>query len=372
MILSLFASVSYGQPVEDKGQKAFEKAIKSADHYFDQKEYRNAKEYYKQAVSIKPHESYPIDKIAEIDAILANSDQQEAIRNYYHKAIQKADELFASKNFREARNGYAEALSLKPDEKYPKEQIVQCEEYMRQGAKQDVEAQYQKLLKVADDKYHNCQLDKAKQLYERALQINPSDPLPAERIKNIDGINSSYVRLKQESENAYAKKNYLSALSKLRTAKTLHPCSTELDEQEKELQRLTANLNIEVVNEVEFSRYMDYTMADSVNSIEFHVQVANNSAEKIPDLGVSSRSYNLNFYINGEISNPVSLYNGMETINGERIIHPTKSAEYYVSWVLTPDSGIITSYGNEFTVQWEYCGFKSKVLTVNIKNQTAE
>jgi tetratricopeptide (TPR) repeat protein len=232
--------------------------------------------------------------------------------------------------------------------------------------------EYKMLLEKADKCYHNCQLDKAKILYKKALKLKPNAELPQERIKNIDGINNSYNNLKQEAETAYLERNYLIALSKIRSAKKIHPCTTELDAREFELEEITMNMIVKVDNEVLFPKYKDYTMTDSVKSIQFKVIITNYSPEKIPDLGVSSRSENLNFYVNGELSNPISLYNGMEVIDGEKVIHPGDSTEYFVTWVLTPDSGILTNYGNNFSVQWEYCGIKSAVKNVNIEEQTAK
>lgn len=129
--------------------------------------------------------------------------------------------------------------------------------------------------------------------------------------------------------------------------------------------------SIKVQNSVRFTTYEDYVTQEVSPSIEFVITVINNSKKPIPDLGVTNRSELVNFYINGKQSNPVSLYNGIEVTDSDKTIAVGDSATYYVSWVLTPDSGIITHYGNEFSVHWQYMDRYTDILQVNIEKKTA-
>lgn len=127
--------------------------------------------------------------------------------------------------------------------------------------------------------------------------------------------------------------------------------------------------SFQVLNTVHFGKY-ETTDGTTVDKITFRLTVVNDGKTKIPDLGVSNRSKLVNFYINGEQSNPVSLYNGLEAIEGEKIIKPGDTAFYEYPWVMTQDAGVIEAYGNEPTIQLEYNGVKSKVIQVNLKNMT--
>jgi len=60
----------------------------------------------------------------------------------YNKAIQTADEYFKNKDFANAKTFYENALKLKEDEKYPKEQIVFCDNNLK--------VQYQRNQEVSD------------------------------------------------------------------------------------------------------------------------------------------------------------------------------------------------------------------------------
>lgn len=129
--------------------------------------------------------------------------------------------------------------------------------------------------------------------------------------------------------------------------------------------------DIKVENIVRFTTFEDYITKEVTPSIQFEIKVINNSKKPIPDLGVTNRSEYVNFYINGKQSNPVSLYNGMEVTDSDKTIPVGDSATYYVSWVLSADSGIITHYGNEFTVHWQYMEHYTDILQVNIEKKTA-
>ena len=85
-------------------------------------------------------------------------------------------------------------------------------------------------------------------------------------------------------------------------------------------------------------------------------------------MGVTNRSKYIKFYINGQIDNPLSLYNG-PLIDGVIAIDSTQTFDSG-GWILSADSGLLTKYGNEFTVQWEYMKIKSKIIRVNVDKKT--
>lgn len=130
-----------------------------------------------------------------------------------------------------------------------------------------------------------------------------------------------------------------------------------------------AQEGIDLDNEVRFSTYEEYSTKVVSPSIEFHLTVVNNSLHQIPDLGVTNRSKHVNFIINGEKSNPVSLYNGLEVTGGSKMIEVGDSATYMISWVLSEDSGILTHYGNIFTIQWQYYDLFTDLVEVNIEKR---
>ncbi len=100
-------------------------------------------------------------------------------------------------------------------------------------------------------------------------------------------------------------------------------------------------------------------------AIKFILTVENKGIKPIPDLCVSNRSKFVNLYINDSIYNPVSLYNGTETI-AEHVIKKNDS-DTYTWWIFENEA-----YGKSFTVQWEYMGLFSKKIKINLLGKTIE
>lgn len=128
--------------------------------------------------------------------------------------------------------------------------------------------------------------------------------------------------------------------------------------------------SIVVESVVTFYKYNDKNIKNA-DAINFIVHVTNNGMSSLPDLGATSRSLHLNLYINDSIDNPLSLYNGTESAYGKKTIEPGEKATFDSGgWILDDLSGIVQKYGEEFTVQWEYMGVKSKRIQVNLKYKT--
>ncbi|MBI9068027.1 MAG: hypothetical protein JEZ09_12090 [Salinivirgaceae bacterium] len=99
--------------------KKYKKAIEQADKHFAEKQYESAKTFYVQAQEFEPNDTYPAQKIEEINKIL----KAQSIAVQYKKNITEADQLFKQEAYNEAKTAYSKASKLKTKEIYPKEQI---------------------------------------------------------------------------------------------------------------------------------------------------------------------------------------------------------------------------------------------------------
>ncbi|MFT5861019.1 MAG: epidermal growth factor receptor substrate 15, partial [Flavobacteriaceae bacterium] len=154
--------------------------------------------HYQNALSIKPGDQPATDKISEIQQILddianANSGEIEK-KNKFDAIIIEANEFFAQKNYVgdgttvAAKEKYEEALTLYPSNSYALTQRDECVRLAVEGVNSEVEAQYAKLLKVADKKFDKLDYDKAKELYTRAVGLKEADPYPKKKLAEIDAI----------------------------------------------------------------------------------------------------------------------------------------------------------------------------------------
>jgi len=174
------------------------KNIKEADVYFEQKQYTKAETAYKKSLNYKPEENYPQNKIAEIQHIYQA--QKEELDNAYNQAILNAKNEIAKGQLQSAKTLLNEALTLKPEETYPKTTIQQIDNQIAES-KQRALAQYQPLLIEADQYFKQKSYDRALSFYNQAFDLLPEEIYPASRIKEILQIiaDANYIVLVDSS-----------------------------------------------------------------------------------------------------------------------------------------------------------------------------
>ena len=232
---------------EQADKEAFEKKyndlIASGDKAFGNKEYEKALKDFKEAVGMKPDENYPQEKIDEINKILQEQSKDAAKEAEYQAAIDKADKLFNEKNWKEAKSAYENALTIIPSKQYPKDQIKACNDKMQAESVDEEEEQYQKILTVAQKKFDEKDYERALELYERAKSIRPSDPVPQQRIDEINQLlkdlanekekRARFDALIQEADTYFERKKWQEALKKYMDALDLYDEQYPRDQVEK-------------------------------------------------------------------------------------------------------------------------------------------
>jgi tetratricopeptide (TPR) repeat protein len=173
--------------------EGYEKAIADGDKKLASKDYENALISFKTANASKPTESYPVQKISEIQLIINKLKAEEAS---YQQAVALADKLFADQKYREALEPYQRASAIKTSEKYPQEQIIRINALLAEQKKLDED--YQKLLTDADVQFKTGKYDEARITYTNAGTMKPVEKLPKDKIAEIDGI---LAGLKHKDEN---------------------------------------------------------------------------------------------------------------------------------------------------------------------------
>jgi len=206
-------------------QENYDKAIADADKALGEKSYSTALSSYKSALDLKPAESYPQKKITEINSILS---QQKALQDSYAKAIASADKDLTAKKYDEAITGYQSALSVKPDETYPQEKIKEINSILDQ--QKALQAGYDKAIAAADKAFAEKGFPNALAGYQSALGLKPDEKYPQAKISEINGILGQQKALQDNYDNtissadkAFGDKKYTEALSAYQSALTLIP-----------------------------------------------------------------------------------------------------------------------------------------------------
>ncbi|NOZ48399.1 MAG: hypothetical protein GXO79_16730, partial [Chlorobi bacterium] len=188
-------------------EKAYKGAITEGDDYYFAKNYIEANAAYEKALSLKPEEKYPKDQIYEISKIFQT---QKAIDEKYKTYITDADVLYKTEQYAKAKNLYKSALSIKPNEQYPKDQIVSIDAYF--SSLDNITQQYNNTISAADDFFNTQDFNNARAKYEEASGLKPNEDYPKNQITEIDRILLSQKNA--ASEEQLRNEQYNSTISK--------------------------------------------------------------------------------------------------------------------------------------------------------------
>ena len=189
----------------------YTQAISDADAAFAEADYVLAKEKYTLALGLKSGEAYPGEKIIEIDGLLADMEAQRILDENYSNAIAGADELFNSEDYTQAKAEYQKAIALKSNEQYPQDKITEIDGIIaEQDRLRGVEESYLQSMALADQLLSEQQYDQAKQEYARAAELKPDETLPPQKITEIEGILAEIAR--EEARLAALDEQYRIAL----------------------------------------------------------------------------------------------------------------------------------------------------------------
>jgi len=162
----------------------YDQAISLGDEAFSGKNYPIAKFYYYKALDIKSWEKYPKDRINEILA-LTNSLLSEKEEKEYRDFIAKADEAYFNKDMAISRFYYTKAMTIKKDENYPRIKLKDIQKLIAQDTQDQENEQYRKLLELGDQALQLKNYSIARFNYNKALTMKPDDKYPKEQLKKL-------------------------------------------------------------------------------------------------------------------------------------------------------------------------------------------
>ena len=198
--------------LEAEKQQKYDETIARADGLFNEQSYENARTEYRTALTVKPGEAYPQQRIDEIGNLLArlaaDRKEQEAKNKSYDDAIRLADSYFANRNYPLSKTNYQKASGIKPEEEYPIQKISEIDSIINQQA---IDENYRVIVLAADGFFRTESYLQAKPEYEKALVIKPNEVYPQNQIKKIDEI------LQKEQERILAAQQAAADLERRKT-----------------------------------------------------------------------------------------------------------------------------------------------------------
>ncbi len=209
-------------------QQQYNEVVGAADELYISKDFTAAEEKYREAGKLWPENSYPVDMISKIEDQLAL--QRKDLENNYRRSVERADSLLGLNLYTEARAEYNLALTLKPAEKYPKAKLEEIKAYFAEQQKA-FEADYAQKVAEADRFFKDGEYERAKSLYQTALETKPDDSYPKDQLAAIEDIfrqqaeqerkDTAYNSLIAEADRLFENGHYDLAISKYEEAKTL-------------------------------------------------------------------------------------------------------------------------------------------------------
>ena len=246
------------QEAEAKTKREFDLAVTEGESLFKNKDLAKAKDAFMKAYNLIPSEVVPPKRISEINDLIAQQERNEAAikatLEAYQKVIQRADNQFGNKEYTSAQLSYNEALLVKSDEKYPQDQL----DLIAKLLKEQNEQNYKTAIAKADNSFNTNQLDDATTNYQEALKFKKDDQYATQKLKDIEkkkaDLEAENNRLKQfedkykaliaDADNEFKNKSYAIAKEKYQKALTLKPTDVypkdqiaKIDEQLNELQK---------------------------------------------------------------------------------------------------------------------------------------
>ena len=241
------------QAVIDSKYKA---AMKSGDSLFALKEYAGSKESYKKASTLKPDESEPNLKITKIETIMASLEREAQAKKSYETAISQGDTYFTDNRFDEAKVQYQKALTFKPNEKYPTQQIVLINKKLEALAAERAR-KFKETVVKADNFFDQGNYQEALLQYKIASGFNAADDHCQTRIAacntEIDAmmrkIKGEYDLAIADADKLYASKIFDKAIKAYRKAAKIKPDETYPAEMiAKITQFIEENSVVDVIN----------------------------------------------------------------------------------------------------------------------------
>lgn len=226
-------------------QAEYNKLVSAADRMLEAGDYEKARERYNEALLILPMESYPQEKLTEIDNKIL--EQELNVQEQYNLLITDADKLFTQKEYNSAKIKYQNALKLKPNEGHPQQRLADIEQLSSELEK--LEDQYSRLIASADMLYTSKEYDQAKAKYIEASALFPEEQHPKKRIDEINLINQSstqqntqaYDKAIADGDKFFASASYTKALDSYHQAQTLNPEETYPGEMIDKISALMAS-----------------------------------------------------------------------------------------------------------------------------------
>ena len=188
--------------IDERYRQQMEAGIKA----FGEKKYSVALTKLKEAQTTKPLEKKPQELIAKVENAIAEA---EKLEEEYQNTLKKADELLAAKEYDNAISSYSKALTLKPNEPLPKQKIEEAKEAL--AALLKLEEEYASAMAKGNSLLAETKFEESITAFGEAKKLKPNITEPQTGIDKANaGIKArEEAAAKKKAEEEAARKAQL-------------------------------------------------------------------------------------------------------------------------------------------------------------------
>ncbi len=191
-------------------ERKYNSLVAQGNAAYTAKNFVAAKTYYEQALLVKPGASFPTQRVSELGPAIEM--QKQATLNKasndkaYNEALAMGQSAMQSKNYDLAKQHFNKALTIKPEESYPKQMISEIDNTIASQQAEQLEASKaitQKKIDAALDEgdamFKAKNYSAAANAYQRALQLAPQDSYTKDRLNKSKSMMAAADAEKQRS-----------------------------------------------------------------------------------------------------------------------------------------------------------------------------
>ena len=225
----------------DKLKIEYDKIIKKADDYFTTKNYKLARDFYKQASSfeisngVNFSNGYVLQKIISIDQLISeesnskiDDQKQKAVQEKYDLMLQKAEDFKSKNQLLKSKEFFARASKLYPSESLPKQRITEIDQLIMDQLEKENKSKYDSYISKADQSFTDKNYDKSISFFKKAISVFPDETYPKEQIKKVSEAKiiasnnlekqKQYNNLIKQGNRYFESKNYSMAIVSFQNA----------------------------------------------------------------------------------------------------------------------------------------------------------
>jgi len=163
----------------------YKQLIATADEAFKAENYAIARTHYTEADQLQTGESYPKNRIKEIDNIFSSGKYKQRLAEFNHNK-KLAEQALGEKNYAGAKVYYEKAASILPiDKEEIQKKIAEVDKLIEAERLARQNKEYQIQIEKADQAYKEKSYAIAKFYYQKALEIKKDDKYAQEKLGEV-------------------------------------------------------------------------------------------------------------------------------------------------------------------------------------------